>query len=1655
MRRIVEFILSDGMNTEGQLFRVKKDVSIHFVPDVSLIGHHVRFFINYPNPENPKIKRLEYRELSMVNPTISKQPADCFDNFFELSPLPVSGSFHFYFTVDGSAPSTVDKKEKVKISGCGYLTVDPHFGAKPSDVEIADGAVDRSWDLDGVVLQTYLPKNLGHFNEWESRLMTAKEGKYNMIHFTPLQELGYSGSAYSLRDQLKVNPTFTPPGATRPVDWTDVGKFLQHLENDWSILSMADLVFNHTSNDSPWLHKHPECAYNVVNSPHLVPAYLLDFIIWRLTVETTAGNLANVGVPARLCNPSSEIPAMRTWLNAQIEKAHLDEFFLADIPTIKQEFVSWLLSAKSSIDSVSYVSKTDSLVLKVAGKRKGRRFGGMVDFKLARKLFVGVTDHSMPFTEAAATAAANRLGIKLEELNSSKSQEVASHLQAAVDNVIANANYRFYDPHGLKLETVTLDTPIMWSYFYQPAPNVATLEEAEAVLDTPDATRIMAFNGWVINDNPLRNFAEPDSYVYLRRELVVWGDSVKLRYGDKREDCPYLWDRMAEYTELTARLFHAVRLDNCHSTPLHVAQYMLDRARAIRPNLYVVAELFTNSEYQDNIFINKLGLNSLIRESLQPHNAQALGSQLYRYGVTRPAGAFFNHIGHQQLFPSVAHALVYDQTHDNPSVAEKHCVYDFLPLAGLNAILCCAIGSTRGYDELVPHNIDVVHETRPYAKWPDIVNRQTGLIEIKSILNEMHTWLSSQGFTETFVDQCSANVIAVTRICPETRESVILVAHTAFNYDVVHQGRVDFKPIELGGEINRVLLEVQTVYTGKNRAESDYVRDSQFINGLPNVRFPFLANVDASESKMIRVERYSTKHGSQLDRLHFHNFPPGSVVVLSARLNESQEKAMVHLNAMLNTQFGCSLYKPRMSIKMGHGAKAYTPHVLSSRPSLIEANTLRMLFSELSLIDINRILFRCEVEELADGLNCGAYDVPGYGRLCYCGFESIAAVLEDIRDKNDLGHPVCAHLRSGDWLANYLCDRLCTIPNNAESILSPALVQIGKTLKQLFAPLSDLPRYLVPAYFETLILSIRQLAHKETIFRMASWIQSTSSVIKRLAIATVQFYGFIGDCRLPSPAPLLPEEVKPIANQPSGVPLHCSLSAGLPHFAGGMWRSWGRDTFIALRGCLLLTERYEDAANIILSYASLTRHGLIPNLTGEGFHVHPRYNCRDAVWYWLYAIVCYEATVIHNQSAHTSQAESGSNNTVEGTVKQVNAHAVSPTNNKVAWIQSSLGSKSLLHRPVWRWFPSNDSIGWPDEKSQPRLSLISERAQALHEVVQEVLQCHVTGIDFVERGAGPQLDEHMKPEGFRVTASVDPTTGFPRGGNAYNCGTWMDKMGSSDTARNRGMPATPRDGSAVELIGLAYAVIDWLNKANKNEDDANASYYPYAGVQLPDGKFFTWSDWLSRLKESFEPAFWIPSDTADPTLAYNRGIYRDSVGSSAGYTDNQLRPNFLVTMVLAPSLFTPERAWAALEIARERLVGPFGMRTLGTNDMAYRGDYHNDVDSTDYATAKGFNYHQGPEWLWPTGYYLRARLIFARILSANPQYKSLLNNTLSECQNTLARLDKTIRSTPWRSLPELTNSNGQFCRDSCAAQAWSVGCALEAAYDLLFTTQLL
>jgi hypothetical protein len=44
----------------------------------------------------------------------------------------------------------------------------------------------------------------------------------------------------------------------------------------WGLMSMVDIVLNHTASNSWWLSRQPEACYNLDNSPHLRGAFELD-----------------------------------------------------------------------------------------------------------------------------------------------------------------------------------------------------------------------------------------------------------------------------------------------------------------------------------------------------------------------------------------------------------------------------------------------------------------------------------------------------------------------------------------------------------------------------------------------------------------------------------------------------------------------------------------------------------------------------------------------------------------------------------------------------------------------------------------------------------------------------------------------------------------------------------------------------------------------------------------------------------------------------------------------------------------------------------------------------------------------------------------------------------------------------------------------------------------------------------------------------------------------------------------------------------------------------------------------------------------------------------------------------------------------------------
>ncbi|XP_015750298.1 PREDICTED: glycogen debranching enzyme-like, partial [Acropora digitifera] len=669
-------------------------------------------------------------------------------------------------------------------------------------------------------------------------------------------------------------------------------------------------------------------------------------------------------------------------------------------------------------------------------------------------------------------------------------------------------------------------------------------------------------------------------------------------------------------------LFDGIRLDNCHSTPLHVAE---------SPT-----------------------------EALNAHDPHEEGRLIYRYGG-EPVGAFMHPSDVKPLVPSIAHALFMDVTHDNPSPFQVRSVYDAMASSALVAMACCATGSSRGYDELVPHHIHVVKEDRLYQSWPDkssklksnaFVKDNDGILSAKRAINELHRWLGEQGYSQ---------------IC--------------------------------------------------------------------------------------RAER----KGDNTFEVHFHNFAPGSVVAFDITMENRVKNSLGQLRQLAVDMYG----------KRSESPESYS-----------KIDELDGIIGNLSLCDLNRVLYRADPEERDDGNGGGVYVLPETGALVYCGLQGVISVLANVRQFNDLGHPLCRNLRDGDWLMDYTVSRLLPFVGTR---------QLGVWLDKAFGLVKELPRYLVPCYFDAIITPLYLRLLERAWAQMSSTVKEGSSFLKALSLGSLQFVGLSTSASLPVLSPKLYHG----SSSGASMPTLMSLAAGLPHFSTGFMRCWGRDTFIALKGLLLVTGRYQDARNHILGYAACVRHGLVPNLLDGGRK--PRFNCRDASWWWLQCVQDY-CSIVPN------------------------------------------GLK-ILSDPVSRIFPS--------DSSQPQ-------APGKH-----------------------------------------------------------------------------------------------------------------VGVDLSDKQFYTESS----------------------------------------------------NLVLLVCLFS---------------------------DWAYEGVYDNSQESSSYKSAKGFSYHQGPEWLWCLGPFLRARLYFSKKLYG----REGLEETVVRVKKILARHKTEITSSPWRSLPELTNAGGSPCYDGCPAQAWSVACLIDVLYDM-------
>ncbi|EON97811.1 putative glycogen debranching enzyme protein [Phaeoacremonium minimum UCRPA7] len=1517
--------------------KTRDPVTIRFtIEGTSSITRHGSLWVNIP-AQGVDFQRNKFTEYKLV-PNFTRN--------LEVSiPIFVPGAYSYYVTYNplpelskslkSSAPSQVEEQK----SPLYYIDVAPRL--------TLDG---RPLPLPALSTFSIISKFMGKYpTDWEKHLRGISERGYNMIHFTPLQVRGESNSPYSLYDQLGWDPDCFPNGEP------DVQAMVESLEKNHSLLSLTDIVLNHTANNSDWLLDHPEAGYNLTTAPHLESAYLLDTKLLELGYE-----LEKLGLPTELKSVDDLIQIMDAIKQKVLATIRLWEYYTINVDRDADAAVkSWLdgdaefpegsvgasgpdgLKSASIEDQAAFLKKNGFLGDDRMGERYRRRIDPAVGAALLSAIFGKYDgDKGESVDKAAARAAIVKV---LDVVNVPLYREYDDEVAEILQQLFNRIKYCRIDEHGPRMGPITRGSPLIESYFTRLPVNHRTSKHKKEDL-------VLVNNGWVWGGNALVDNAGPQSRVYLRREVIVWGDCVKLRYGRGPEDSPYLWEHMTKYSRTLAKYFHGFRIDNAHSTPIHVAEHILDEARRVRPDLYSVAELFTGSEEMDYVFVKRLGLSSLIREAMQAWSTGELSRLVHRHGG-RPIGSFevdevskadvksptvengdpWN-VEHsreiiRRIKPVPVQALFMDCTHDNEVPAQKRDARDTLPNAALVNMCASATGSVMGYDEIYPKLIDLVGETRLYTSESSnqrqikIGGGKHGIGGVKKLLNQIHTLMGKDGYDETHIHH-EDQYITVHRVHPESRKGYFLVAHTAFpGYG---NGNGALQPIHLTGTRARHLGSWMLEVDASEEAKKEVLEDKKYLRGLPS------RVIDIPGVKMEIKDNNTTI--TPLEK-----FPPGAI-------------------ALFETWIPAAEHSAGLDTFVTSGAK--------------EA------FGELDLIDLNFLLYRCEAEERdgSDG-NDGVYDVPGYGKLVYAGLQGWWSVMKDVIKDNNLAHPMCQNLRDGQWALDYIVGRL------ERGAQGPHYTRLGKPavwFKERFDAIRKIPGFLCPRYFALILRTAYMAAWDRGISLMNINVQQGQWFLQSLAMVSVQETGLVKSGSL-YPTTLVP-----------------SLAAGLPHFAVEWARCWGRDVFISLRGLFLGTGRFDEAKEHILAFGSVLKHGMIPNLLGSGRT--PRYNSRDSIWFYLQCIQDY-----------TRLAPEG-----------------------LDLLKATTKRRFLPYDDTW--FPVEDSRAYSKEST-------------IQDIIQEALQRHAEGMSFREANAGPQIDSQMKDEGFNLSMHVDWSNGILFGGNQHNCGTWMDKMGESERAGSKGVPGTPRDGAAVEITGLLYSCLKWLSSLTSQ------GKYPYNGVKKADKSEITWREWADLIKDNFERCYYVPLSPDDDTnydvntkIVNRRGIYKDLYRSGKEYEDYQLRPNFPITMTVAPDLFDPEHAINALVLADTALRGPTGMATLDPADLNYRPYYVNSEDSDNFATSKGRNYHQGPEWLWPTGFFLRALLKFDLERRDKNDHEGR-TEAFQQVTRRLMGCKKMIVENPWAGLTELTQRNGEFCSDSSPTQSWSASCLIDLYMD--------
>lgn len=231
--------------------------------------------------------------------------------------------------------------------------------------------------------------------------------------------------------------------------------------------------------------------------------------------------------------------------------------------------------------------------------------------------------------------------------------------------------------------------------------------------------------------------------------------------------------------------------------------------------------------------------------------------------------------------------------------------------------------------------------------------------------------------------------------------------------------------------------------------------------------------------------------------------------------------------------------------------------------------------------------------------------------------------------------------------------------------------------------------------------------------------------------------------------------------------------------------------------------------------------------------------------------------------------------------------------------------------------------------------------------------------------------------------------------------TWMDaKVGD--------WVVTPRIGKAVEINALWYNALKIMSFLAREMDLSNES------------KDYTIL--AENVSKSFNDAFWFDE---------GRYLY-DFIN---GETKNTaIRPNQVFAVSLPYMMLSKKKQRNVVDIVKEHLLTPYGLRSLSPKDRDYIGCYRGNVYERDKA------YHQGTVWAWLIGPYISA---YVRAYAGH-------KDTLKYIKGLFLPFYEHLFDAGLGTVSEIFDGDSPHTPRGCISQAWSVAEILRAYFEHVY-----